>query len=61
MAHPIEATPVVTGDDAEGLNASIAKAASPEASARRKKAARQFYNTVTMPKPANGGATPKRR
>jgi hypothetical protein len=56
MARPIEATPVVTGEDAEELKASMAKVASPEEIERRKKAARQFYNTVTKPKPAKGGA-----
>ena len=57
MARPIEATPIVTGEDAENLKASIAKVASPEEIERRKKAARQFYNTVTKPKPSKGGAS----
>lgn len=51
----IEATPVVTGTDAEALKASIAQVASPEEIERRKKAARQFCATVTKPKSAKGG------
>lgn len=57
MARPIEATPILTGEDAEKLQASIAKVASPEEIERRRKAARQLYNTVTKPKRAQGGAS----
>ena len=49
MARPIEATPTLTGEDAENLQASIARVASPEEIERRRKAARQLYNTVTRP------------
>lgn len=58
MARPIEATPVVTGKDADELEASIAEVASPEEVKRRKRVAREFLATVTMPKPAKGGGRP---
>jgi hypothetical protein len=58
MARPIEATPTLTGEDAEKLQASIARVASPEEIERRRRAARQFYNTVTKPK--NTVTKPKR-
>ena len=57
MARPIEATPTLTGEDAEELQTSIARVAAPEEIERRRKAARQFYNTVTKPKRAQGGAS----
>ena len=47
---PIEATPPLTGDEAEELAASLEDVASPEEIERRQRAAREFFAAVTRPK-----------
>jgi hypothetical protein len=50
MARPIEATPPLTGAEAEELAASLEDVASPEEIERRQRAAREFFAAVTRPK-----------
>jgi hypothetical protein len=56
VARPIQPTPVVTGEDADALMASVENVASPEEIARRKLAARRFLQTVTRSQSNDGHA-----
>lgn len=47
MARPIEATPVLIGEEAAELAASLEKIASTEEIERRKRASREFLAKVT--------------
>jgi hypothetical protein len=47
MARPIEATPSLSGDEAETLAASLEDVASADQIEQRRKAAQAFFNAVT--------------
>lgn len=50
MARPIEPTPVLSEEDSRALLASLEPCASKEEMARRRAAARRWFQEVTRPK-----------